>query len=218
MVNQFDYNSNKETDELNNRNAETDPSNDIHNLPETDIDYSRHTSIEEVSDLNWEIHLEKAKHNKIYNTSYNDGNNLKDPCEYEYGKSLQIDASYSNLYMENYEPAKFIINNISQKHIESYIENNEDIRTLLNLNKTLEKRKFNKQEINTIFSMILAEVKPICNDYTFISIFDTVSKYTNINYKKLFDFLDYQYKELIILELNEEYNILNNYNNFNDFF
>lgn len=176
-------------------------------------------SQDEISELNWEIHVEKSKVNKIFNNSYNDGENLKEPGEYEYGKSLQVDPAYSDRYSENYNPSDHVINTVAKRQVESCINNIPELKKLLFPNTNLEeKKRFNKKEINDIFTIVFNDIKDKNEEYSFINLFDIISKYVDINYKKLFDLLDYQYKEMLILELNEQYGLLDNYDNLNNFF
>ncbi len=175
-------------------------------------------SQEEISELNWELHVEKAKGNKIFNNSYNDGENLKEPGDYEYGKSLQVDPAYSDRYSENYNPSDHVINTVAKSQVERCINSNEDLKKILFPSKNLEKKRFNKKEINDIFTIVYSDIKSKDEEYSFINLFDIISKYVDINYKKLFDLLDYQYKEMLIVELNEEYRLLDNYDNINNFF
>lgn len=194
-----------------------DSSSEIYGEEDIDDDNSD-LSQDEISELNWEIHVEKSKHNKIFNNSYNDGENLKDAGEYEYGKSLQVDPAYSDRYNENYHPSEHVINTVAKNQVERCISNNKELHDLLFPTNNLDKKRFNKKEINDIFSMIYKDIKSKDEEYSFVNLFDIVSKYVDISYKKLFDLLDYQYKEMLIVELNEQYNLLDDYDKLNDFF
>jgi hypothetical protein len=73
-----------------------------------------------------------------------------------------------------------------------------------------EGRKFTKPELNTAFTR-LCELVQIHRKTTFIGpidVLDYVSMISQMDYKRLFESLDYQHKEVLLLELNDKFGIL----------
>ncbi len=195
--------------------ADTDNS-DIIVDSENDGGENEEYSEEQIDELNWDLHLEKSKTNKIFNNSYNTDDNLKEPWEYEYGKSITVEKSYEGRFDENYNPDGHLLNIMTKSQVEVVINKHEHLKQIFY--SSTDKKKYSKKEINDIFKIIFTEIKQNNTEYSFIYIFDFISKYIDLNYKKMFDMLDYQYKEVLILELNEQYNLLDNYKNLGNFF
>jgi len=173
---------------------------------------------EEIDELNWSKHLEKAKSDKIFNNSYNTDENLKEPWEYEYGRSITVEKTYESRFEENYNPDGHLVNTMTKKQVEDVIKNNPILKPVFESNISDEDKKYSKKEINDIFKIIFTEIRKNNMEYSFVYIFDYISKYVNVNYKKLFDLLDYQYKEVLILELNEQFGLLDDYKKLGNFF
>ena len=73
------------------------------------------------------------------------------------------------------------------------------------------KKKFIKSEINDLFKIILNGVSVGESASVFVSsihVLDTISALTCMEYKKLFDMLIYDNKEILLIELNKKYSFL----------
>lgn len=139
--------------------------------------------------------------------SYSLGDGLTD--DYEFTNEIKVDESYSIEYLKNiYEYNSYIDNDLIRDQILELINSNQEMYDKV-YNRS--KQKFNKQEANEIFSAIFKKIKnnkELNNFLDPITILDVVSEITEVNHKKLFDYLEYKYREIIIVELNKRYEFL----------
>ena len=158
-----------------------------------------------------EEYRKKRREDKIFNNRYNQGDGLKDPDEYEYNKGIQVDISYSNNYLNDiYDYENRIEYKLFLDHIFDLIKKDSEINELIT-EKEGTRDKFNKEEINFIFGKITNLVEENAEHKTFSSyiyILEVISNITAMDYKKIFDFLDYSYRESLLTELNKKYNFL----------
>ena len=78
------------------------------------------------------------------------------------------------------------------------------------MNISQESRKFTKPELNLAFSR-LNELVITNNKTTFIGpidVLDFVSMISQMDFKRLFESLEYEHKEVLLLELNNKFGIL----------
>lgn len=154
---------------------------------------------------------DEKREDKIFNNRYNQGDGLKDPDEYEYNKGIQVDVSYSKDYLSDiYDYENSVEYQIFFDHIFSMIENDAELKGLID-DKDGTRNKFNKDEINFLFERILTSLDSSLEYETFSSsiyILEAISSVTAMDYKKIFDFLDYSHKELLLSELNKKYKFL----------
>ena len=159
-----------------------------------------------------EEYRKKRREDKIFNNRYNQGDGLKDPDEYEYNKGIQVDSSYSNNYLNDiYDYENRIEYKLFLDHIFDLIKKDSEINELIS-EKEGTRDKFNKEEINFVFGKITNLVEENTEHETFSSyiyILEVISNITAMDYKKIFDFLDYSYRESLLTELNKKYNFLN---------
>jgi len=158
-----------------------------------------------------EEYRKKRREDKIFNNRYNQGDGLKDPDEYEYNKGIQVDSSYSNNYLNDiYDYENRIEYKLFLDHIFDLIKKDSEINELIT-EKEGTRNKFNKEEINFVFGKITNLVEENTEHETFSSyiyILEVISNITAMDYKKIFDFLDYSYRESLLTELNKKYNFL----------
>jgi hypothetical protein len=158
-----------------------------------------------------EEYRKKRREDKIFNNRYNQGDGLKDPDEYEYNKGIQVDSSYSNNYLNDiYDYENRIEYKLFLDHIFDLIKKDSEINELIT-EKEGTRDKFNKEEINSVFGKITNLVEENTEHETFSSyiyILEVISNITAMDYKKIFDFLDYSYRESLLTELNKKYNFL----------
>jgi hypothetical protein len=154
---------------------------------------------------------DEKREDKIFNNRYNQGDGLKDPDEYEYNKGIQVDVSYSKDYLNDiYDYENSVEYQIFFDHIFNMIENDTELKDLID-DKDGTRNKFNKDEINFLFERILTSLDSSLEYETFSSsiyILEAISNVTAMDYKKIFDFLDYSHKELLLSELNKKYKFL----------
>lgn len=162
--------------------------------------------------------MTKKRPDKIFNNTYNQGNKLKGE-DYEINASIQVECTYADAYLSDiYDTDSTMHMKKIQDVILKLLDENKDMKAIIGNNK---KKKFNKESINKIFKIIYdyfnanAQLKIFMN---LIYIFDIVSNISGMKYKNLFDLLDYEYKQKLIVELDKQFNILKDYSHFNSMF
>lgn len=163
-----------------------------------------------------EIERRKSKYatlrktDKIFNNAYNMGQSNSGEEEVRASNNIKVDSSSPHHHL--YDRDKYsdhIDDTITQYDIDKYISNSDEIKAILG--DSTEKRKFTKDEVNLMFKVISEGVKVGEHASFFVSpihILDSISSLTNMEYKKLFDMLSYDYKETLLLELNKKYGFL----------
>jgi hypothetical protein len=158
-----------------------------------------------------EHEVNEKREDKIFNNRYNQGDGLKDPDEYEYSRNIQVDAGYSKSYLNDlYDYENNVEYKIFLEHIFKIIKQDKELDEMIS-EKDGTRNKFNKDEINFIFEKINALLENDKEYETFsnpIYILEAISNITAMDYKKIFDFLEYSYKEILLSELNKKYKFL----------
>lgn len=156
-----------------------------------------------------------VREDKIFNNRYNTGDGLIDSEEFEYTRKISVAGDYSNEYLKDlyeYEEAldtKLILSNIFE-----FVQHDLKIKTLLSKksNKPFStKLKLSKEEVNFLFSHINESLDKKGQDALFYSpiyVLEVISSISSIEYKKLFDMLETETQELLLIELNTKYQIL----------
>ena len=170
---------------------------------------------EEFNDLEESNDSEISREDKIFNNRYNSGEGLTDVEDYEFSKKISVCGDYSDLYLKdlyNYEDeleAKFVLDSMFR-----FIQNDAKISKLL-VKKSEESRtskpKLAKEEINFIFQRLNSHNDKMSDATIFYSpiyIIEVISSISSIEYKKIFDALDTETQELLLLELNKKYKFL----------
>ena len=163
--------------------------------------------------------MKKRKHkdDKIFNNSYYHGDKLKGD-EYSIKTGLAVDGEYASRYLQDiYNLDEHINQKKTQETIIDLIESNAEIIEMLSDTQ----KKFNKDNINRLFKIILDHFNADLEVRHFmdvIHVFDMISNISGLRYANLFDMLEYEYKKLLILDLDKKYDILSDYNVFNKMF
>lgn len=151
------------------------------------------------------------KTDKIFNNTYNLGyesNDEDDDPRKTNSAAIRIDAGAAEYSM--YDPhtySQHVDLKIVQRDIYNFIVNNSDVNSILG--NEPERKKFTKPEINSLFEILKNGLMTSSNHFISpIHILDSISTSTNMEYKKLFDMLSYDNKEILLIELNKSYNIL----------
>jgi len=181
---------------------------------EHDNDYVEDT-IEEEEDSSAEELPPIVREDKIFNNRYNTGEGLPEAEEYRMTGGISVSGDYSDSYLRDiyeYEEmleTKFILDNIF-----SFIQIDPLISEILK-NSAREsapgKIKLSKDEVNFIFNRINSSLDLPVNEIVFYSpiyILEAISALSSLEYKKLFDMLETDIQELLLIELNKKYNFL----------
>jgi len=154
---------------------------------------------------------DEKREDKIFNNRYNQVECLKDSDEYEYNKGIQVENTYSKDYLSDiYDYENSVEYQIFFDHVFDIIEKDTELKDLID-DKDGTRNKFNKEEVNFLFEKILGSLDGKSEYETFSSsiyILEAISNITAMEYKKIFDFLDYSHKELLLSELNKKYKFL----------
>jgi len=170
-----------------------------------------------------EIRRQKIKDDKIFNNGYKAGEGLREEEDYTYQSSISVDTNYSDRYLKDvYEYEETLDYNIGITKIFKMIEEDKELSGLLHKMDNNQRLKLSKDEINWCFGKILKLMEPDNNKgettetfYNPIYVLEALSSIININssdpiryYKKIFDCLDVEIQEELIIELNSKYNFL----------
>ena len=148
------------------------------------------------------------KNDKIFNNSYNMGQNLSEDDEDSRSSSeIKLDASSPDYHLYDRDQySDHMDDKITQYDIDQFVIESREIQAILG--DQPDKRKFNKTEINDLFVLILNGVSRGQKSSVFVSpihVLDAISSLTTMEYKKLFDMLTYEHKEMLLLELDKKY-------------
>lgn len=168
---------------------------------------------EEVTEDTDEASLNRV--DKIFNNRYNTGEGLIECEEFEYTRKISVSSEYSNQFLKDvydYEEAlntKLILNTIF-----SFIQSDPEIKKMLE-SKTAApfstRLKLSKDEVNFLFNRIndsLNTTDKASLFYSPIYALEVISSISSIEYKKLFDMMETEIQEILLIELNTKYQIL----------
>jgi hypothetical protein len=157
-----------------------------------------------------------VREDKIFNNSYYNGDKLRDSEEYEFSKKISVSSDYSDNYLRDlydYEEqldSKFILDLIfdflqKDKVLSKYISD------LTDASSHIAKVKFSKEDINLIFNRVHEKLDIANHGITFYSpiyILEAISSISSMEYRKIFDSLDTEIQEILLVELNKKYHFL----------
>jgi hypothetical protein len=160
----------------------------------------------------------KKREDKIFNNGYKTGEGLGED-DYEYKNSISISSSYSDSYLKDiYDSEETMDYNFGVNQIFKMIEEDSHLKAILYKNEFNNKIKLSKEEINWCYGEISKKISIELEDgqfYNPIYIVEVLSSILNINsgdpvkdYRRLFDSLDVEHQQDLIIELNKKYNFL----------
>jgi hypothetical protein len=156
------------------------------------------------------------KNDKIFNNTYNLGLDTSDDEEEGSPRAssseIKLDSGSPDYHM--YDPEKFSESldlKIVQRDIYEFIKTNSKVKAILG--NEPDKKKFTKPEINELFEILNLGLSNGATGNVFINpihVLDSISSLINMEYKKIFDQLTYDNKEILLVELNNKYGFLDN--------
>ena len=150
------------------------------------------------------------KNDKIFNNSYNMGQVATEDDEVRSRSDIKVDISSPHYHMYDRDQySDHMDDSITQYDIDQYVSGSDEV--LMIIGDQTEKKKFTKSEVNDLFRLITAGVNSGEHASSFVSsihVLDAISSLTNMEYKKLFDMLTYEHKEILLLELNKKFGFL----------
>lgn len=162
----------------------------------------------------------KRREDKIFNNGYRTGEAMGED-RYEYQSSISVNSNYSDNYLKDvYDYEENVEYNIGVERIFKIIQSDPELSAILYKKDITGRIKLSKEEINWCFNQIVELVK-VGTDMDFfyspIYVLEALSSILNINsgdpikdYRKLFDSLDVELQEELLIELNKKYNFLDN--------
>lgn len=156
---------------------------------------------------------ELKKADKIFNNSYNMGTTLtEDREDYHSRGEIKLDPSSPDYQMYDRDKhSDYVDNSIIQLDIHAFVSESIEIQQILGTEP--EKKKYTKIDINALFDIIKDGVSTGKKYSAFVNsihILDSISSLTGLEYKKLFDMLTYENKEILLVELDKNYHFLDN--------
>lgn len=155
------------------------------------------------------------REDKIFNNRYHTGEVLKDSDEYEFSRKISVSADYSDNYLKDvYEYEEHLESKFILDAIFDFLKNDEILSKLLfisTIDQPRIKAKFSKEEVNLIFNRVhenLDMSSTIVSFYSPIFILEAISSFSGFDYKKIFDALETDTQELLLIELNKKYKFL----------
>lgn len=155
------------------------------------------------------------KNDKIFNNTYNlglDSSEDEEPSKRSSSSEIKLDRSSPDYNM--YDPAKFSESldlTIIYRDIYDFIQGDSKVKAILG--DEPDKKKFTKAEINEMFEILNLGLTGGSTGNVFINsihVLDSISSMINMEYKKIFDQLTYDNKEILLVELNNKYGFLDN--------
>ena len=189
---------------------------------EDDEDFSSHLLDEDYDDDELErrrvAYAGLKRHDKIFNNTYNMGLDTSEDDDASSnsgrmgGPDIKLDSSSADYHL--YDPEKYsdhVDHLIIRSDINQFISSSPSVQTILG--DEPDRKKFTKSEINSLFEQINAGLSIGVKANAFISpihVLDSISAIVSMEYKKIFDMLTYENKEVLLLELNAKYGFLDN--------
>ena len=155
------------------------------------------------------------REDKIFNNGYYNGDKLKDSDEYEFSKKITVSSDYSDNYLKDlYDYEEQLESRVILDVIFEFLQKDDVLSQYtidLTTNPSVSKIKFSKEDINLIFNRVHENLDPASHGISFYSpiyILEVISSISSMEYKKIFDALDTDVQEILILELNKKYQFL----------
>ena len=158
-------------------------------------------------EVRYQQHLKLKKQDKIFNNTWNSGDGLSDDTFQN--TSIRLDPSHSDSHLldgkrfDQYMDKSFI-----ERDLNLIVREDPDLAKLM-INSP-ETKKYTKPELNLVFSRLCKLVEQH-GKTTFIGpidVLDFVSMLAQLDFKRLFESLEYEHKEVLLLELNKKFGIL----------
>lgn len=159
---------------------------------------------------------DQVREDKIFNNSYYNGDKLRDSDEYEFSKKISVSSDYSDNYLKDlydYEEqleSSFILDIIFD-FLKTDLVLSKYVSEITDKNSSVAKIRFSKEDINLIFNRVHENLDVTNKGITFYSpiyILEAISSISSMEYKKIFDSLETEIQEILIIELNKKYQFL----------
>jgi len=158
---------------------------------------------------------ESKREDKIFNNSYNLGGNNLESEDSSGSNRISVSQDYANSYLKDlYDYEESLESNAILDNIYEFIKTDPPLIGIMrkitnNIGTT--KIKLTKPEVNLIFTRVNENLDLKSNPTAFycpIYILEVISSISSIEYKKLFDMMDTDIQEILLVELNKKYGFL----------
>lgn len=159
---------------------------------------------------------DQVREDKIFNNSYYNGDKLRDSDEYEFSKKIAVSSDYSDNYLKDlYDYEEQLESSFILDIIFDFLQKDDIlskyISDLTDKDSSIAKIRFSKEDINLIFNRVHENLDVTNRGVSFYSpiyILEAISSISSMEYKKIFDSLETEVQEILILELNKKYQFL----------
>ena len=172
------------------------------------------------NETNEEIHTRRSKEDKVFGNGYKTGDGMLEEDEYRHTSSIKVESEYSDKYLSHiYEYEEGLESTITLNSIFEIVKKDKKITEILESGKTISKSpkvKLKREQVNFLFNRIDVLVNASIEATLFSSsiyILEVISALTSNEYKKLFDMLDTEIQEKLLIELNSKYKFLDSGSN-----
>jgi hypothetical protein len=162
---------------------------------------------DEDDEARYQQHLKLRKEDKIFNNAWNNGEGITDDSYANISIKLDPGHSDSNL-LDSTKVDHYLDKSIIERDLIQIVKEDQELCKIME--STEESRKYSKVELNLIFSKLckLVEVSGKSTFITPIDVLDFVSMLSQMDYKRLFESLEYEHKEVLLVELDKKFGIL----------
>ena len=172
-----------------------------------EIDSADDSEIDDGDEARYQQHLKLKREDKIFNNSWNSGDGGSD--EIYQNNGIRLDPSHTDSHLLDAASFdRYTDKMIIERDLNNIALADEIMIGLMEISS--QGRKFTKPELNLAFSR-LCELVRINRKTTFIGpidVLDFVSMIAQLDFKRLFESMEYEHKEVLLLELNNKFGIL----------
>jgi hypothetical protein len=172
-----------------------------------EIDSADDSEIDDGDEARYQQHLKLKREDKIFNNSWNSGDGGSD--EIYQNNGIRLDPSHTDSHLLDAASFdRYTDKMIIERDLNNIAQADEIMIGLMEI--PSQGRKFTKPELNLAFSR-LCELVRTNRKTTFIGpidVLDFVSMIAQLDFKRLFESMEYEHKEVLLLELNNKFGIL----------
>ena len=172
-----------------------------------EIDSAEDSEIDDGDEARYQQHLKLKREDKIFNNSWNSGDGGSD--EIYQNNGIRLDPSHTDSHLLDAASFdRYTDKMIIERDLNNIALADEVMVGLMEI--PAQGRKFTKPELNLAFAR-LCELVRTNRKTTFIGpidVLDFVSMISQLDFKRLFESMEYEHKEVLLLELNNKFGIL----------
>jgi hypothetical protein len=172
-----------------------------------EIDSADDSEIDDGDEARYQQHLKLKREDKIFNNSWNSGDGGSD--EIYQNNGIRLDPSHTDSHLLDAASFdRYTDKMIIERDLNNIAQADEIMIGLMEI--PSQGRKFTKPELNLAFAR-LCELVRTNRKTTFIGpidVLDFVSMIAQLDFKRLFESMEYEHKEVLLLELNNKFGIL----------